>query len=337
MLTQACSDAERLAEPCTRPPSSSLPANGNRLGHSSATDTSTATYDTQDRLLRYGRTQYTYTPAGDLYAADDGASDKNYIYDAMGNLTMVGLQQGDTVITYLVDGLGRGVARLRDWTVTHKWLYGDRLGPIAELDGSGSLVARYVYGPAVNVPEYMVKSGSTYRIVSDQLGSVRLVVDVATGDVLQRMSYDAYGRVVEDTNPGFQCFGYAGGLWDATTGLVRFGARDYDPEVGRWLTKDPAGMDAGSTNSYAYAAGDPVNLVDPDGRVAILPLVAAGAAFGAVVGGGFYLVAANDHFTWGGLGGALLGGAIDLLPGTGLRCSTAVSSICAASSCAPAL
>lgn len=54
-------------------------------------------------------------------------------------------------------------------------------------------------------------------------------------------------------------------LWDPETQLVRFGARDYDPSVSRWTTKDPIGFAGGDTNLYAYVGGDPVNGVDPSG------------------------------------------------------------------------
>jgi RHS repeat-associated protein len=80
------------------------------------------------------------------------------------------------------------------------------------------------------------------------------------------MDYDEFGRVILDTNPGFQPFGFAGGLYDATTGMVRFGARDYDPETGRWTTKDPLLFAIIKfRNTYEYALSDPVNLVDLDG------------------------------------------------------------------------
>jgi RHS repeat-associated protein len=59
------------------------------------------------------------------------------------------------------------------------------------------------------------------------------------------MTHDAWGNVVQDTAPGFQPFGFAGGLWDADTGLVRFGARDYDSVTGRWTAKDPLIFDGG--------------------------------------------------------------------------------------------
>ena len=63
----------------------------------------------------------------------------------------------------------------------------------------------------------------------------------------------------------WQPFGFAGGLWDKDTLLVRFGARDYDPQLGRWLSKDPIRFDGGDTNLYVYAADDPINGSDPTG------------------------------------------------------------------------
>lgn len=142
-----------------------------------------------------------------------------------------------------------------------------------ELDGSGSVVARFVYAEKGHVPAYMVKtdpvSGEdvTYRILSDHLGSPRLIVDTRNGTIAQQMTYDAWGNVLQDTNPGFQPFGFAGGLYDLHTGLVRFGARDYDSKTGRWTAKDPIRFAGGDTNLYAYVGNDPVNFVDPFGLI----------------------------------------------------------------------
>ena len=110
-----------------------------------------------------------------------------------------------------------------------------------------------------------MKNGVNYRILSDHLGSPRLVIEATTGAVVQRMDFDEFGKVVNDTNPGFQPFGFAGGLYDFQTDLVRFGARDYDPETGRWTVKDPIGFRGLDTNLYGYALSDPINFVDTNG------------------------------------------------------------------------
>ncbi|MFT3777045.1 MAG: RHS repeat-associated core domain-containing protein [Ottowia sp.] len=147
--------------------------------------------------------------------------------------------------------------------------------------------AIFYYGDKPNVPEAMDKGGKTYRIVSDQLGSVRLVIDSQTGDVAQELDYDVWGNVTKDTNPNFQPFGFAGGLYDPDTKLTRFGARDYDAETGRWTAKDPILFKGGDSNLYGYVLQNPVSLIDPTGLIA--PAVAAcfanpicgGAAVGA--------------------------------------------------------
>jgi RHS repeat-associated protein len=149
-----------------------------------------------------------------------------------------------------------------------QWLYRDQLNPVAELDGAGNLVAQFVYGSRGHVPDFMVRDGEVYRIVSDQVGSVRLVVNAGdVSDVLFRAEYTAFGEMtVLEGDVEATPFGFAGGLFDAETGLTRFGARDYDPVVGRWTAKDPIRFNSGDApNFYLYANGNPVSFVDPGG------------------------------------------------------------------------
>jgi RHS repeat-associated protein len=94
------------------------------------------------------------------------------------------------------------------------------------------------------------------------------------------MEYDSFGNVLYDLNPGFVPFAFAGGLYDKDTGLVRFGARDYDPEIGRWTSKDPILFFSLGSNLYNYIFDDPINSIDPDGQIA---WVAVGAVI-AIVG-----------------------------------------------------
>ena len=91
------------------------------------------------------------------------------------------------------------------------------------------------------------------------------MVDTQTGSIVQEMDYAVWGAVTKDTNPGFQPFGFAGGLYEPETGLVRFGARDYDPYTGRWMPKDPIGFAGGDGNLYGYVLNDPIGFFDPSG------------------------------------------------------------------------
>jgi RHS repeat-associated protein len=158
------------------------------------------------------------------------------------------------------------------------FLYQDHLRPVAELDGSGAVVSIFVYASRANVPDYLIRRGTTYRIISDQVGSPILIIDAATGSVAQRLSYDAWGNITADTNPGFQPFGYAGGIYDSLTKLTLFGARNYDASTGRWTTPDRTRFNGGDTNLYAYVLGDPVNKIDPIGLEAFEPSVWDGLA-----------------------------------------------------------
>jgi RHS repeat-associated protein len=118
-------------------------------------------------------------------------------------------------------------------------------------------------------PELLDASGAvtqTLMLSTNQVGSVQLVTDAATGSVVQRIEYDEFGRVLTDSAPGIQPFGFAGGLYDSATKLVRFGARDYSGEVGIWSARDSILFEGGD-NLYAFVEADPLNRLDPDGHV----------------------------------------------------------------------
>jgi RHS repeat-associated protein len=225
--------------------------------------TVTARHDAQDRLLSYGGTTYTYTENGELRTKSESGRTTTYSYDALGNLRLVALPDGRT-IEYLVDARGRRVGKKIDGVLVQVLVYRSQLAPVAEFNGNGKLVARFVYGTKVNVPEYMVRDGKTYRIISDHLGSPRIVVDTTSGDVVQRIDYDEWGVVVLDTNPGFTPFGFGGGILDLDTRLTRLGARDYDGAIGRWVAKDPIRL-AGGANLYVYGMNSPISFNDLSG------------------------------------------------------------------------
>jgi RHS repeat-associated protein len=177
----------------------------------------------------------------------------------------VTLPDGD-FIEYVNDPLGRRIAKKINGTLIEKYLWQGQTRLLAVFDDSDNLLMRFDYADG-RMPVSMTKNGETYYLAYDQTGSLKAVADTA-GTVVKTIVYDSYGYVVSDSNPSFDVpFGFAGGLFDADTGLVRFGARDYDPEIGRWTAKDPILFAGGDTDLYGYVLNDPVNLVDPMGLV----------------------------------------------------------------------
>jgi RHS repeat-associated protein len=186
-----------------------------------------------------------------------------FVYDVQGNLLQVTLENGD-VISYEIDGLNRRIGKKINGNVVRRYLW-DKSQLVAEINSYGTLIRRYVYATKSNVPDYYVEGGVNYKIVTDSLGSPVMVIEASTGNVIQKIEYDEFGRVLQDTRSGELAIGFAGGLSDWDTGLVRFGARDYDPYTGRWTSKDPILFDGGDTNLYGYVMNDPVNFIDPSG------------------------------------------------------------------------
>jgi RHS repeat-associated protein len=143
----------------------------------------------------------------------------------------------------------------------------------------GGVHQYYVYGSQRHVPDLIyedtdgdVEIDNVYRVLTDERGSVRMVVSLAATPIIaQRIEYDVFG------NPTFpvggetvQPFGFAGAIWMPHARFWHMGARDYDPAVGRWTSKDPIRF-AGGTNLYVYCEGDPVNRLDPDGLFVVGP------------------------------------------------------------------
>ncbi len=312
--------------------------NGNRISSTVGGNQIVGSYDDQDRLNEWGDATYSYNPNGELanVAGNNGLTE--YAYDVHGNLLTVILPD-ETQISYIHDGLNRRIGKRVNGTLVKGWLYAEGLNPIAELDGNGQVVAQFIYSVDDHVPNVMIKNGVSYRIITNHLGSPRLVINTATGATVQAITYDPWGVVLSDINPGFQPFGFAGGLYDASTGLTRFGARDYNAEIGRWTSKDPLRFGGGDTNLYRYVGNDPINFIDPAGEKGFKKhlnkardavrgrerAIAKGAGLGFLMGGGESLL--DQLFTNGCVDlsqllrdaaiGAFVGGAFGGLAGSG--------------------
>jgi RHS repeat-associated protein len=214
-----------------------------------------ATYDGQGRLRQQGATAYGFDEDG--YLATRGGV--TFTHSARGEL--LATSQG---VAYGYDGLRRRVFReAPDGTAT-VWLYGgsrDERLVTATKTAAGTTTLFY---DDAGVLLALSSGGAWTYVATDAVGSPRVAV-AADGTVLRRLEYDAFGRVAADSDPTVDLpLGFAGGLPDAQTGLVNFWLRDYDPDAGRFVARDPLRFHGG-LNHYAYAANDPVSRRDPNG------------------------------------------------------------------------
>ena len=221
-------------------------------------------YDEQDRVTNQADVNFSYNAHGERVSSVDGPNTTQYRYDVQGSLIGVTLPNTQEIV-YLLDGQGRRIAKQLDGTTVEAWLYSDLISPAAMLDATNEVVQRYIYARRFHVPDYIETATNRYKVISDHLGSVRLVVDTSDGNIIQRIDYDAWGKIVFNNNPGFQPFAFAGGLYDESTTFIHFGLREYDAQTAQWTSKDPIGFAGSINNLYSYVNNDPINLIDPTG------------------------------------------------------------------------
>jgi RHS repeat-associated protein len=147
------------------------------------------------------------------------------------------------------DGLQTQVERTNDGTVSTTYPDGSSLVAQTVADPELGALAPYTATATLRLPSSLNQTATTSRTENVNPGS----------------PFDAFGRITLDSNPGFQPFAFAGGLYDPQTNLLRFGARDYDPTTGRWTTQDPISFAGGSLGLYTYTNNDPINATDPEG------------------------------------------------------------------------
>ena len=179
-------------------------ANGNRLAMVSGKHKITAQFDNQDRLLIYGNKKYEYSANGELIKiseseskpeheegekSEEGRKNKSiqFAYDSFGNLTSVKLANGK-LIDYILDGQNRRIGKKVNGILKQVFIYQSQTQIAAELDGHGKLLRRFTYGEKSNVPDYMIENGYSYRIISDQVGTPRMLVESKKGLVRKKFA-----------------------------------------------------------------------------------------------------------------------------------------------------
>ena len=210
------------------------------------------TYDTNGNLIGDGTSSYGYDAENRLISKSNSAS---LSYDPLGRLWQV--TSSSTNNRFLYDG--------------------DQLA--LEYDVSGNVARRYAFGDQVDQPILedsggALACGTTTRYLNTDIrGSIIAQAD-CSGNRTAINAYDEYG-IPAATNVGR--FQYTGQAWLPELGMYYYKARVYSPTLGRFMQTDPIGVNGG-INIYAYAGGDPVNLIDPSGLKSVTPVVNPSAA-----------------------------------------------------------
>jgi RHS repeat-associated protein len=266
--------------PGSPPTSYGYDAAGNRT----QAGNTTYTYNALNQLTHSSAgTDYTYDGAGRLTRTTNGNLQTSYSWDPLNELTQVQGSLGATLpgidplnvvtgtISYTYDALGRRSERT-DSAGTETAHYGDLTdAPILDTGSGGQIARSYLRGPgslgADELLEQRADGATAYQLANGH-GDVTAVLD-ASGQVASRQSYDPWGAQL--SGPARQ-MGYLGAFerrTDPQTSLVGMGVRQYDPSQGRFLSEDPIVSAPGlgqSTDRYAYARDDPLDVYDLGGR-----------------------------------------------------------------------
>lgn len=225
--------------------------NGNRAegayndrGHLTEWQGASLTWNADGFLEAYGSETFTYSTQGELLQATTAAGGTiDYLYDHFGRLRA--RTEGSTTTQFIYTNLELPY-------LLHAAVTSDGDQTVYYYDDGGILYA-------------FERNGEWFYVGSTLTGTPRVVVD-ASGNLVKQIDYTAFGEVTADSAPDTPIWvGYSGGLYDAATGLVRFGQRDYAPWLGRWTAEDPIQFESGELNLYAYAGNDPINFRDENG------------------------------------------------------------------------
>jgi RHS repeat-associated protein len=243
-------------------------------------------YTGLNRLVQAGPVTYDYNRAGEVTERQGPAGSADYEWNGRGELVEAELADGSTV-SYGYDAFGRLVRRVKTPAdgevppVAEKSLYiWHEREILAEYDegergelelykeyfrAAGRLVAVKMHGfhgrrePG---PEgFLHSKGGLMYYHTDRLGAPVAITD-RHGEPVVRYAWDAYGRAMAGVFEPYNTVGFSGKMRDGATGLTYFGARWYDAESGKFLSRDPI---RDGWNWHAYVGGDPVNYVDPWG------------------------------------------------------------------------
>jgi RHS repeat-associated protein len=251
----------------------SFDANGNRTNTGYSTGGN-------NQLLSDGTYSYEYDGEGNRTKRTETSTGKvtEYVWDYRNRLTKVSFKDaaGNEVktIQYIYDVDNRRIAKIIDADgagaaapTTERYVY-DGQNIVLSFDGGGTQTHRYFYGTGVD--QVLADENAQGRVLwtlTDSQGTVRDLIDSA-GVIQNHITYDSFGKITSQTNSSISTiFGYTGREYDAETEQYYYRARYYDQNIGRFISEDPIGFEAGDTNIYRYVGNSPTNANDPSGLI----------------------------------------------------------------------
>jgi RHS repeat-associated protein len=222
------------------------------------TVTPAPTYNGLNQISTWGSNTYSFDANGNTLSGD---GTRTYKWDAQNRLVEVDYTgtSNKTIFTYNGIGQRRAAAETNaGTTTTTRYLWCD--SRICQTrDGSDNVLRR-----DLAEGEYNVSTGQKLVYMTDQLGSVRDVLDATTGTLVQSYDYTPYGGIARSSGSTPTDYEFAYLYYHPASGLNFSTTRPEDGSVGRWLTRDPI-RELGGTNLYAYVGADPINYVDSNG------------------------------------------------------------------------
>jgi RHS repeat-associated protein len=243
-----------------------------------------------NRLTRDGSRAMVYDGAGYLTSL----AGTTLTWDCLGNLTAHGSD------TYSYDADNLRIKKIESSTTTYYIRNG--LQELAEYGTGNELLAEYIYGNGRKMVKVDPERGYLWYY-TDHLGSTRLMTGNDTSDVEQRRDYKPFGDTQTSSGNNESAYQFTQKELDSNTGLYYFGARYYDPSIGRFISVDPLAEKYPGWSPYVYALDNPLIVVDPDGRDVILIhndvryLSTSGSGIGKYSGHNALLVG-NENAGW---------------------------------------